>query len=125
MDRRELGRAAEKLAADWLSSLGYRIIEHNYTCRYGEIDLIGRLGFMLIFIEVRCRRGSNFGTPAESVTKRKQCRLYRAASFYISSKLGPSGWQVPFRFDLVEISLHDGRIHLNLLENCLERGVGL
>jgi len=81
--RRALGQLGEDLAAEHLQALGYVILERNYRCRSGEIDIIARDGGRLAFVEVRARRGTAFGTPEESVTPTKQARLATVARHYL------------------------------------------
>ncbi|XOZ33493.1 YraN family protein [Halomonadaceae bacterium KBTZ08] len=83
MDRRRQGQDAERAAADYLESEGMRILERNFTCRAGEIDLIGDDGDSLAFIEVRARREAALVDGATSVDERKQRKLIRAARFYL------------------------------------------
>ena len=75
------GRAGERLAAVQLESQGYRILETNFRCRYGEIDLIVEDECDLVFVEVKMRRGTASGLPEEAVDARKQRRLLQVASF--------------------------------------------
>lgn len=99
---RRLGRLGESFAAELLRIEGYRIVERNYTCRAGEIDIVAERGETLCFIEVKTRRSSSFGTPAESVDRRKQNRLRRAAACYLQSR----GWQgEEIAFQVVEITV--------------------
>ncbi|MGB6837955.1 MAG: YraN family protein, partial [Dehalococcoidia bacterium] len=69
--RRRLGDFGERVAAAHLEAKGYRILARNYRCREGEIDLVAQQGDVLVFVEVRARRGEGAGTAAESVTQVK------------------------------------------------------
>lgn len=91
------GDRAEALAAKYLLERGLRIIETNYRCRQGEIDLICREGKTLVFVEVRLRRNGAFGGAAESITATKRWRLIQAARHY----LGSLGETPPCRFDVI------------------------
>ena len=93
------GRAAEAIAADHLSGRGLAIVERNVRSRHGEIDLVARDGDTLVFVEVRLRRSSAFGSAAESVDARKRRRLARAASELIARGGLPRFRSV--RFDVV------------------------
>lgn len=77
------GQEAEKLAAAFLEKQGLRLVERNYRCRMGEIDLIMNDGATRVFVEVRLRQHRGFGGAAESITSRKQGRLIRAAQHYL------------------------------------------
>ena len=67
MDKRELGRRYELFAADYLKKQGYRIVELNFCCRQGEVDIIARDKDVLVFIEVKYRKNLHSGAPAEAV----------------------------------------------------------
>src|SRR5690349_7285168 len=78
------GREAEQMAAAFLESRGLTIVERNYRCRLGEIDLIAREGGTTVFVEVRQRSSSSFGGAAASITASKRAKLLRAARHYMS-----------------------------------------
>lgn len=78
------GRHAEDLAAVFLQQRGLEVLERNYRCRFGEIDLIVRDGRTLVFVEVRQRTGDGFGGAAASITAAKRGRLARAARHYLA-----------------------------------------
>jgi putative endonuclease len=103
---RRAGEAAEAMACRYLEQQGLRLIRHNYRCRAGEVDLIMQDGEQLVFVEVRSRRNSRYGTPAESITKTKQKRLYKAAAHYLLS----SRSNAPCRFDVIAIVQQDNRL---------------
>ena len=90
------GKLAEALAADYLQARGLRLLERNYDCRLGEIDLILADGLTLVFVEVRLRRSSDFGGAAASITAAKRQRILRAARHYLSGRP-----ERPCRFDAV------------------------
>ena len=100
MNRNAEGTAAERLAATFLQSHGLKLLETNYHCRFGEIDLILRDGDTLVFAEVRLRSSSNFGGAAESITAQKRQKLLKAARYYLAA-----GKKIPrCRFDAVLLS---------------------
>jgi len=80
----ERGRHAEDLAADFLRQRGLELVERNYRCRFGEIDLIARDGATLVFVEVRMRASAAFGGAAASITGAKRGKLLRAARHYLA-----------------------------------------
>lgn len=101
MDRRHHdGRQAEDLACRYLEAQGLRLLERNYRCAAGELDLVMRDGRNLVFVEVRYRRHNRFGTPAESVDRRKQAKLTAAALHYLQAK----GSKQAARFDVIAVS---------------------
>ena len=81
----ERGKAAENAAARFLAGQGLRLVERNWRCKMGEIDLIVRDGGTLVFVEVRARSGMGFGGAAASITAGKQSRIIRSAQLYLSA----------------------------------------
>lgn len=102
VDRRVVGRAAEQLAARFLEAHGLVILERNFRCRAGEVDLIARHGGTLVFIEVRLRAGDTFGGAAASVDARKQAKVLRAARYYLANRS-----EQPCRCDVVVLDRLD------------------
>lgn len=86
MSKTALGKIGEGLAEKFLKNLGYKIIEHNYRIRGGEIDIIALDGNTLVYIEVKTRTSHQFGLPEESVTPAKINFLIRAAKFYRANR---------------------------------------
>jgi putative endonuclease len=96
------GRRGESLALEFLIGLRYAIVEKNYRKQYGEVDIIARDGDTLVFIEVKTRQTTVFGTPFEAVDARKQRQISRIAQEYIQShRLGDE----PARFDVIAVRL--------------------
>ncbi len=100
MNSKELGSCGERLAAGYLSSHGYRLVEMNYRCRFGELDIIARRDELMIFVEVKTRRSDRFGRPGMAVDYFKQQRIIKSAKWYIHSKGLENN---RFRFDVLEI----------------------
>jgi putative endonuclease len=99
---KEIGNLGESLAEKYLQDSGYVIIQKNFRCYIGEIDLIAKEKDYIIFFEVKTRYNTRFGNPCESVTYCKQRRIYKTAQFYIMiNKIHNSN----FRFDVIEIIL--------------------
>jgi len=96
------GTAAESQACNYLQQHGLQLIERNYRCRQGEIDLIMHDDNCTVFVEVRYRRNSNFGSAAESVDQRKQKKIITTASHYLQQHSELT--QQPARFDVVSMS---------------------
>ena len=97
---RPSGADGEDLACAWLQARGLRLRERNYRSRRGEIDLIMQDGDQLVFVEVRYRASSRYGSAAESVTAAKQTRLISAASQYLQGQSGTRAC----RFDVLALS---------------------
>ena len=98
---REKGRAAEILAQRYLERQGLRLVENNYTCRFGDIDLVMRHQDTLVFVEVRYRKSLRYGSSAESVDWRKQQKLLACAKHYLQKKKAGA---VKCRFDVMALS---------------------
>ncbi len=98
---RALGAEAAARAAAFLSRKGYRVVDRNWTCRGGEIDLVCEDGDTLVFVEVRARTDPRHGTPLETVRDDKRRRLVRAAELYIAEK---QLWDRSCRFDVVALA---------------------
>jgi putative endonuclease len=97
------GALAEQLAAGYLQQHGLKLLHKNYSCRYGEIDLILLDGDIHVFAEVRLRSNAAFGGAAASIDARKQAKLLKTAHFYLSGfKHMP-----PCRFDAVLLQSAD------------------
>jgi putative endonuclease len=96
------GRDAESLACHYLETQGLSLIERNYRRRPGEIDLIMDDAGSLVFVEVRFRRQTRFGSGAESVDRRKQAKIVACAQGYLQTHPGMAAR--PCRFDVVSIS---------------------
>lgn len=79
------GQKAETRAAGYLEAQGLKIVERNYRCRYGEIDLIARDGATLVFVEVRARSSAAFGGAAGSITAAKRAKITLTAQHYLAS----------------------------------------
>ena len=87
-------------AGAYLESIGYEILEYNFRCRMGEIDIIARDGEYLVFCEVKYRAGTGKGYPSEAVDKRKQRVISKCALYYLTKK---GTMELPCRFDVVTI----------------------
>ncbi|MBI4999511.1 YraN family protein [Candidatus Gottesmanbacteria bacterium] len=116
MDKQDLGKKGEELAARYLQSHGYRILTRNFRSKLGEIDAIGLDGKILVFIEVKTRWSKKFGPPEEAVTSWKLKSIIKTAQYF--KMLHP---ELPesLRIDVVAISLSsDGGVEeIRLLKN--------
>lgn len=98
----EVGQAGEKIAAEFVREQGYTVVTRNYRKRFGEIDIIAEDAGTLVFIEVKTRRTSEFGSPLEAVDAHKQQRMARAAQDFLSST---GQHDRSARFDVVAVVL--------------------
>ena len=109
MTTTELGRRGEEIASQALESQGYQVVEKNWRCRTGEIDIVARDGEYWVFVEVKLRSSDAFGTPEEAVTVAKQKRLLNTGMMYLAEH-GLD--EVEWRIDVVAITLADsGKVH--------------
>lgn len=100
-NKRTTGSRYEEQAAVFLQENGVRILERNFRCRQGEIDLIGKEGSTVVFFEVKYRKNDACGMPAEAVDRRKQARICRAADIYrMKRRLYDN---VSLRFDVIAV----------------------
>jgi putative endonuclease len=118
MKRRETGMLGEKLAGEFLGRNGYSIMEKNYRCPGGEIDIIARQRDTLVFIEVRTKISRQFGGPEESITPAKMERLRTVAAHYCQSH---DNLPEARRIDVVAIEMNrKGRpTRIELIENAV------
>ncbi len=117
--KRELGRLGEELAARYLRRQGYLIRERNWSCPWGEIDIVAEEDDCLAFVEVRTRRGREFGTPEESITPVKQSKLIEVAQAYLQEH----SWSGDWRIDVVAVELtpHGRLQRVELIRNAVTR----
>lgn len=108
--RQALGRAGEDAAAAWYTHRGAEVVERNWRCREGEIDLIVRLGGTVVFVEVKTRSSSRYGSGLVAVDRRKQATIRRVAQRWLSEQ---DEWIETLRFDVVDV---DARGHLRVIE---------
>lgn len=93
--RQALGHIGERLASEALMSKGYCILERNFRCRYGEIDLVAEDKQDLVFVEVKARRGVSFGLPEDALTIQKRRKLIEVASYYLDLHACPDrSWRI-------------------------------
>jgi len=119
MKRKTTGTIGEKLAADFLTKQGYKIIETNYRCKEGEVDIIAREGEFLVFVEVRTKNSRAFGSPEESVTNRKKEHLKNVAARYQQTHEGlPIQWRIDFV--AVELDRTGNPSRLEVIQNAIE-----
>lgn len=97
-----MGEDAEDYADNYLRQRGLQVLQRNYRCRFGEIDLIAKDGDMLVFVEVRLRNNRRFGSGADSIDAGKRRRLSTTANLYLAEHCSHS--PPPCRFDVVSLS---------------------
>ena len=116
-EKKEIGQKGENLAADYLQNAGYTVLERNYRCKLGEIDIIARDNDTLVFIEVRSRSSLAFGLPQESINRRKRHQISKVALEYmIRRKLK----NIPARFEVVAVSFEGRKEKVDLIKDAFE-----
>ncbi len=99
---RQIGKQYEITAAEYLKEKGYEILEMNFRCRLGEIDIVAKDGDCLVFTEVKFRQSFTSGDPLESVDIKKQRKISSVALFYLLQKGLPQ--DSPCRFDVIGVT---------------------
>src|SRR5687767_3282708 len=112
-----LGKEGERLAERYLQKKGYKLVERNYRCTAGELDLIVLDQRVVVFVEVKTRTGHGFGTPLEAVEIRKQRKMIRAAQFFLAAR---GLQQRDARFDVVGVSWAGREPVVEHIENAFE-----
>ena len=111
----KLGEKGEAEACKYLKKKRYKILEKDFKCKLGEIDIIAKDGAILCFIEVKCRSSHSFGHPEEAITWEKKKRIKKAAEYYM---LLHKITNVNCRYDVVAIlETKEGKRKINLIKN--------
>lgn len=100
-NKRKTGAMYEELAAEFLQSQGFHILERNYFCKFGEIDIIAIDGDYLVFAEIKYRKSIEYGFPQEAVSYVKQRKIIKSAQYYCMRHLVNE--EMPIRFDVIGI----------------------
>ncbi|NLL71057.1 MAG: YraN family protein [Epulopiscium sp.] len=111
---RMIGACGEDLAFTYLESLGYHILEKNFRCKIGEIDLIAQHNESIVFIEVKYRRTLSYGYPCEAVHRTKQKTISKVALYYLKKY---NLFDSSCRFDVVEIIQNKDETQIHLIQN--------
>lgn len=113
--KQRIGKLGEDLAYKYLTKNNYKIIERNFTCRQGEIDIVAKDSRKkeLVLIEVKTRTNFKYGNPCEAVNRQKKKHIYCAGQYYIYKNRIKD---IPIRLDVIEIYIKNGTYHLNHIE---------
>jgi putative endonuclease len=117
MGRIELGKQGEQLAVGFLKKLRYKILEKNFRCKFGEIDIVALEGKTLVFVEVKTRCSLNYGSPQASITPKKRYQLMKVACFYLQKN---RLFDRAARFDVVAVGFDSGEKRIELIRNAFE-----
>ena len=112
----ELGRIGENIIADYITKLGYKVVERNFACNQGEIDIIAKDKEELVFIEVKTRTDISYGEASEAVTDTKKRHLINSIKYYIyKQKLENQ----PIRIDVAEVYIECGKVKINYIKQAI------
>ncbi len=112
----ELGRIGENIIADYITKLGYKVVERNFACNQGEIDIIAKDKEELVFIEVKTRTDISYGEASEAVTDTKKRHLINSIKYYIyKQKLENQ----PIRIDVAEVYIKCGKVKINYIKQAI------
>ncbi len=114
--RHIFGKKGEDLAEEYLKENNYEILERNFLCKQGEIDIIAKDKNYLVFVEIKARTSKEYGLPAESVTEKKIKHILYAANYYLYIN---NVKNVNIRIDVIEIFSKDGKYYLNHLKQVI------
>ena len=117
IQKKEIGRKGEELALRFLKKRGYQIIERNYVCKMGEMDIIARDRDILVFVEVKTRTSTTFGPPQLAVNPKKQSQMSKVALYFLKEKKLED---VKARFDVVAILLGARGEEIELIKDAFD-----
>jgi putative endonuclease len=112
-----LGVEGERIAEGYLKKKGFTLLERNYRCPVGELDLIALDRRVIVFVEVKTRSDDRFGVPLESVHRRKQQKMIKAALFFLAQRRFQDR---ETRFDVVGITFEDRKPKVEHIQNAFE-----
>jgi putative endonuclease len=115
--RQAFGKAGEELAVRYLKKKGYKVLERNYTCSVGEIDIIAKDKKTIVFVEVKTRRSMSYGSARLAITPRKQRKISMTALCYLKSN---RQMDQNARFDVVTVQSTGGTQEIDLIQNAFD-----
>jgi len=110
------GRSGEDIAARYLLEKGYQIIERNFRCRKGEIDIIAKDKKEIVFIEVKTRTNENYGRPIDAVTYYKQKHIIKSIQYYLFAKKLENAF---IRIDIIEVYQKENKYNINHIKDAI------
>ena len=115
-ERHEVGKEGEEEATKYLEKQGYKIIQRNFECRQGEIDIIAKDKNEYVFIEVKTRQNRHYGMPCEAVTEKKQKHIWNATKYYIYTHKLENQY---IRFDVIEVYKRNGKFYVHQIKQAI------
>ena len=117
--RQEFGVVGERVAERWLRRRGWRVLQRRFRNGHRDIDLVAERGGLVAFVEVKARRGLQFGDPVEAVNWRKQRELVRSAAIWIDRHGRPNE---SYRFDVIGVLMDGNSVRVKHIENAFSPG---
>ena len=114
--KHETGSEGEKIATNYLEQKGYTILERNFSCKQGEIDIIALDNQEIVFIEVKTRTNTNYGLASEAVNKQKKKHLIKAIKYYIHIRNLENEY---IRIDVIEIYIKNRKVYVNHIKQAI------
>lgn len=115
--KQEIGKLGEDIATNYLIEKGYIILDRNFECRQGEIDIIAKDEKEIVFIEVKTRTSNKYGTPSEAVNKIKQKHMLQSMKYYLYIK---NLSQEFIRIDVIEVYINVNIVEVNHIKQAFE-----
>lgn len=111
-----LGKLGEEVVCEYLKKQHYKILETNFNCKIGEIDIIAKHKNELVLVEVKTRTSKKYGLPSEAVTKKKLKHIYKTAEYYIYTRKIKN---IDIRIDVIEVYFVEGKWYINHLKKVI------
>lgn len=115
--KQEIGKLGEDIAVNYLKQKGYKILDRNFECRQGELDIIAIDKNEIVFIEVKTRTSNKYGTPSEAVNKIKQKHMLQTIKYYLYTRNLNDEF---VRIDVIEVYIKDNLYKVNHIKKALE-----
>ena len=115
-ERHKTGKIGEDIATRYLEQIGYEIIQRNFECKIGEIDIIAKDNEEIVFVEVKTRASALYGLPKDAVDRTKKKHIYRSAEFYIYIRHLEN---YPVRIDVIEVYKKQGKFMVHHIKNAI------
>jgi len=112
---KQTGDAAEEIACSYLKKQGLKLLDQNFHGKYGELDLVMQDSDSIVFVEVRYRKQTNFGSPQESINYQKQQKIIKTALYYLQRQ--PEWQNAAARFDVIGITSGDSQPDIEWIQN--------
>jgi len=117
-NNKTLGSLGEQMACDYLNASGYKVLERNFSCKTGEVDIIALQEEAVVFIEVKTRSSDKYGMPSEAVSPAKQRKIIKTALYYLQSR---KLLDYMCRFDVIEIKIdEENKNQVNLIKDAFQ-----